>query len=147
MLDPSRRCKQRTSLVGRKHQLGQVLITRHQQCAGECFAILARATRMPKAEAEALKATAQFHIPTADFGSDRMVFVLKRTPAFQLFGPFQTRSQVEIWIKERVNKRRYACCFLQQIDPRHSLATRTFDPTDETAEASGGSTGSTTDQT
>jgi hypothetical protein len=76
-----------------------------------------------------------------------MVFVLKRTPAFQLFGPFQTRSQVEIWIKEHANKRRYACCFLQPIDPRHSLTTKTFDPADETAQASGGSTGSTTDQT
>jgi hypothetical protein len=40
----------------------EMLITRHQQCAGECFAILARDTRMPKVEAEALKATAQFHI-------------------------------------------------------------------------------------
>jgi hypothetical protein len=37
-------------------------ITWHQQRAGECFAILARATHMPKAEEEALKATVQFHI-------------------------------------------------------------------------------------
>ena len=29
---------------------------------GECFAILARATHMPKVEADALQATAQFHI-------------------------------------------------------------------------------------
>jgi hypothetical protein len=33
-----------------------------EQRAGECFAILSRATHMPKAGAEALKATAQFHI-------------------------------------------------------------------------------------
>jgi hypothetical protein len=30
--------------------------------AGECYAILARVTRMPKAEANALQAAAQFHI-------------------------------------------------------------------------------------
>jgi hypothetical protein len=40
----------------------EVLIAWHQQREGECFAILARATHMPKAETEALKATAQFHI-------------------------------------------------------------------------------------
>ena len=40
----------------------EMLIAWHQQRAGECFAILARATHIPKAEAEALKATAQFHI-------------------------------------------------------------------------------------
>jgi hypothetical protein len=40
----------------------EMLITWHQHRAGECFAILSRARHMPKAEAEALKATAQFHI-------------------------------------------------------------------------------------
>jgi hypothetical protein len=40
----------------------EMLIAWHQQRAGECFAILARATYMPKAEADALQATAQFHI-------------------------------------------------------------------------------------
>jgi len=40
----------------------EMLITWHQQCAGECFAILSRATHMPKVETEALKATTQFHI-------------------------------------------------------------------------------------
>jgi hypothetical protein len=40
----------------------EMLIAWHQQREGKCFAILARATHMPKAEAEALKATAQFHI-------------------------------------------------------------------------------------
>jgi hypothetical protein len=40
----------------------EVLIEWHRQRAGECFAILARVTRMPKAEADALQATAQFHI-------------------------------------------------------------------------------------
>jgi len=33
----------------------EMLIEWHQQCAGECFAILARATHMPKAEADALE--------------------------------------------------------------------------------------------
>jgi hypothetical protein len=60
-----------------------------------------------------------------------MVFVLKRTPAFQLFGPFQTRSQAEIWIKQHANKRRYACCLLEPIDPRH--ATKAFVPADAPA--------------
>lgn len=46
-----------------------------------------------------------------------MVFVLKRTPAFQLFGPFQDRSQAEAWIKRHANKRRYACCILEPVDP------------------------------
>jgi hypothetical protein len=40
----------------------ETLITWHQQRAGECFAILTRATHMPKAEADALQATAQFRI-------------------------------------------------------------------------------------
>jgi len=40
----------------------ETLIAWHQQRAGECFAILSRATHMPKAEADALKATTQFHI-------------------------------------------------------------------------------------
>jgi hypothetical protein len=39
-----------------------MLIMWHQQRAGECFAILARATHMPKAEADALQAPARFHI-------------------------------------------------------------------------------------
>jgi hypothetical protein len=34
----------------------------HQQRAGECYAILARVIHMPKAEAQALQAAAQFHI-------------------------------------------------------------------------------------
>jgi hypothetical protein len=40
----------------------EMLIAWHQQRAGDCFAILSRATHMPKIEADALKATAQFHI-------------------------------------------------------------------------------------
>ena len=40
----------------------EMLIQWHQQRAGECFAILARATHMPQSEADALQATAQFHI-------------------------------------------------------------------------------------
>jgi hypothetical protein len=39
----------------------EMLITWHQHRAGECFAILSRATHIPKREREALKATAQFH--------------------------------------------------------------------------------------
>jgi hypothetical protein len=39
----------------------EMLIQWHQQRAGDCFAILARATHMPKIEAD-VKATAQFHI-------------------------------------------------------------------------------------
>ena len=77
-----------------------------------------------------------------------MVFVLKRTPAFQLFGPFQDRVAALIWIKQHANERRYACCLLEPIDPRHGLATKTFAPAGaiaaKTAEASG--PGSTTDQ-
>jgi len=45
-----------------------------------------------------------------------MVFVLKRTPAFQLFGPFQDRVAALIWIKQHANERRYACCILEPID-------------------------------
>jgi hypothetical protein len=59
---------------------------------------------------------------------ERTVFVLKRTPAFQLFGPFQTRSQAENWIKQHANQRRYACCILEPIDPRHGeVKTNTKD--------------------
>jgi hypothetical protein len=46
-----------------------------------------------------------------------MVFVLKRTPAFQLFGPFLDRSQAVTWIKQHANERRYACCILEPLDP------------------------------
>jgi hypothetical protein len=46
-----------------------------------------------------------------------MVFVLKRTPAFQLFGPFQDRSQALDWVKQHANERRYACCILEPLDP------------------------------
>jgi hypothetical protein len=46
-----------------------------------------------------------------------MVFVLKRTPAFQLFGPFQDRSQALDWVKRNANERRYACCILEPLDP------------------------------
>jgi hypothetical protein len=53
----------------------------------------------------------------APMSIERMVLVLKRTPAFQLFGPFQTRSQAEAWIKQHANQRRYACCILEPIDP------------------------------
>jgi hypothetical protein len=71
---------------------------------------------MPKAEAEALKATAQFHIEAVrllqplngwlELHERRigMIFVLKRTPAFQPFGSFQNRSQVEKWIKQHANQ-------------------------------------------
>jgi len=76
-------------------------------------------------------------------GIERMVFVLKRTPAFQLFGPFQDRSQAEAWIKRHANKRRYACCILEPIDPppgegkprssqRHLVKRRLTLPLDET---------------
>jgi hypothetical protein len=40
----------------------ETLIEWHQQRAADCFMILARATLMPKAEMQALRATAQFHI-------------------------------------------------------------------------------------
>src|SRR5690348_14589280 len=40
----------------------EMLIEWHQRRAGDCFAALSRATIMPKAETQALKATAQFHI-------------------------------------------------------------------------------------
>jgi hypothetical protein len=46
-----------------------------------------------------------------------MVFVLKRTPAFQLFGPFQDRSQALDWVKQHANERRYVCCILEPLDP------------------------------
>jgi len=46
-----------------------------------------------------------------------MVFVLKRTPAFQLVGPFQDRVAALICIKQHANERRYACCILEPIDP------------------------------
>jgi hypothetical protein len=59
-----------------------------------------------------------------------MVFVLKRTPAFQLFGPFQDRVAALIWIKQHANEKRYACCILEPLDPpegevkRHSSQRR-----------------------
>jgi hypothetical protein len=40
----------------------EMLIAWHQQREGECLALLACATHMPKVEADALQATAQFHI-------------------------------------------------------------------------------------
>jgi hypothetical protein len=46
-----------------------------------------------------------------------MVFVLKRTPAFQLFSPFPDRPQALTWIKQHANERRYACCILEPLDP------------------------------
>jgi hypothetical protein len=46
-----------------------------------------------------------------------MVFVLKRTPAFQLLGPFEDRVAASIWIKQHANERRYACCILEPLDP------------------------------
>jgi hypothetical protein len=46
-----------------------------------------------------------------------MVFVLKRTPAFQLFGPFEDRVAALIWIKQHANERRHACCILEPLDP------------------------------
>ena len=72
-----------------------------------------------------------------------MVFVLKRTPVFQLFGPFQDRSHAQEWIKRHANKRRYACCILEPIDPplgeakgrgspRHLVQRRLRLPPDET---------------
>jgi hypothetical protein len=39
-----------------------MLIQWHQQRAADCFALVARVTHMPKVDADALKATAQFHI-------------------------------------------------------------------------------------
>jgi hypothetical protein len=60
-----------------------------------------------------------------------MVFVLKRTPAFQLFGPFQDRSQALTWVKQHANERRYACCILEPVEPRH--ATKDFVPADAVA--------------
>jgi hypothetical protein len=46
-----------------------------------------------------------------------MVFVLKRTSAFQLFGPFEDRVAALIWIKQHANKRCYACCILEPLHP------------------------------
>ena len=43
-----------------------------------------------------------------------MVFVLKRTPAFQLFGPFQDRLQALDWVKQHAN----ALCVLHPGTPR-----------------------------
>ena len=57
-----------------------------------------------------------------------MLFVLKRTPAFQLFGPFKDRSQAETWIKRHANKRRYACCILEPIDPPRGEVKRGSSP-------------------
>jgi hypothetical protein len=45
-----------------------------------------------------------------------MVFVLKRTPAFQLFGPFEDRVAASIWITQHANERRHACCILEPLD-------------------------------
>ena len=75
-----------------------------------------------------------------------MVFVLKRTPAFQLFGPFQDRSQALTWIKQHANERRYACCILEPLDPpegevkqgssqRHRLKRRLMLPADSRQKA------------
>jgi hypothetical protein len=55
-----------------------------------------------------------------------MVFVLRRTPAFQLFGPFEERSQALTWVKQHANERRYACCILEPIDPRQGEVTKAF---------------------
>jgi hypothetical protein len=55
---------------------------------------------------------------------ERTVFVLKRTPAFQLFGPFKDRSEAETWIKQHANERRYAACILEPIDPREGEVKR-----------------------
>jgi hypothetical protein len=65
---------------------------------------------------------------TAPGGIERMLFVLKRTPAFQLFGPFKDRSQAETWIKRHANKRRYACCILEPIDPPRGEVKRGSSP-------------------
>jgi hypothetical protein len=59
-----------------------------------------------------------------------MVFVLKRTPAFQLFGPFLDRPQAETWIEQHANKRRYACCILEPIDPPQVDLVKAFVPAD-----------------
>ena len=40
----------------------EMLIEWHQERAADCFTTLARGTLMPKAEADALQARAQFHI-------------------------------------------------------------------------------------
>ena len=61
---------------------------------------------------------------------ERMVFVLKRTPAFQLFGPFQTRSQALDWVKQHATERRFACCILEPIEPREGQVTKAFVPAD-----------------
>jgi len=62
-----------------------------------------------------------------------MVFVLKRTPAFQLFGPFQTRSQALDWVKQHANERRFACCILEPIEPREGQVTKAFVPRGKTS--------------
>jgi len=59
-----------------------------------------------------------------------MVFVLKRTPAFQLFGPFRDRAQALTWVEQHANQRRYACCVLEPIDPRQGEVTKVFVPAD-----------------
>jgi len=53
-----------------------------------------------------------------------MVFVLKRTPAFQLFGPFQDRSQALDWVKQHANQRRYAYCILEPLEPPEKRLSR-----------------------
>jgi hypothetical protein len=40
----------------------ETLIAWHQQRAGDCFSVMARATYVPESEAQRLKALAQFHI-------------------------------------------------------------------------------------
>jgi hypothetical protein len=53
-----------------------------------------------------------------------MVFVLKRTPAFQLLGPFEDRVTALNWIKQHANERRYACCILEPLDPPEGAIKR-----------------------
>jgi hypothetical protein len=71
-----------------------------------------------------------------------MVFVLKRTLAFQLFGPFPDRPQALTWIKQHAYERRYACCILEPLDPpegevkqgrsqRHRLKRRLMLPAED----------------
>jgi hypothetical protein len=42
----------------------ETLIERRQQRAADCFDLAARVTHMPKLDADALRATARFHIET-----------------------------------------------------------------------------------
>jgi len=43
----------------------EMLIAWHQRRAADCFDLVSRVTHMPKVDADALKATAQFHIEAA----------------------------------------------------------------------------------